>query len=147
MNVILTQDVQGSGKKGELVNVSDGYANNFLLKKKLAIEATQQALNEMKNRISAEEHRVSVERQSANDLAKKLKDKKVVITAKAGVGGKLFGAVTSKEVSENLKKQYQVDIDKRKIVMAGDIKSFGDFAAEVKLYSGISAKIIVEVTE
>lgn len=147
MKVILLQDVKGSGKKGELVNVSDGYANNFLLKKNLAIEATPKAMNELKNKQASDEHKIEVEKNNAAEMAKKLNDQKIIIKAKAGSAGKLFGAVTSKEVSEQIKQQYSLEVDKRKISLAADIKSFGDFGAEVKLYQGITARITVCVTE
>ena len=147
MKVILIEDVKGTGKKGDIVNVSAGFATNCLLKKNLAVEATAQAINELKNKKSSEEHKLELEKQAANDLATKLKDKKVIIKAKAGKGDRLFGSVTAKDVSEHIKAQYGIDIDKRKIVLATEIKSFGDFGAEIKLYPGIHTKITVTVQE
>lgn len=147
MKVILTQDVKGSGKKGQLVEVSDGYARNFLLVKGLATEATAQALNEMKNRQSSQEHKVAVETQAAKDQAAIIEGKTVKITAKAGTGGRLFGSVTVKEISEELKKQFKVDVDKRKIELDGDIKAFGGYEIAIKLYPGIVAKCKVLVGE
>lgn len=146
MKVVLLEDVKGSGKKGELVNVSDGYARNFLFPRKLAKEANAQAMNELKNAQAAAEHRVQVEKDNANEAKAKLDGKSVKITAKAGQGGKLFGSVTSKEIAEAIRAQYQVTIDKRRIESA-DIKAFGTFTCEIKLYTGISAKIYVVVGE
>lgn len=147
MKVILTSDVKGTGKKGELHEVSDGYARNFLLTKKLAIEATPTALNEYKNKQASTAHRTAMEKQAAQDTANSLNDKTVKITAKAGSNGKLFGSVTSKEIGEEINKQFKVDIDRRKIVLENDIKNFGSYNIEVKLTQGITAKMIVMVGE
>lgn len=136
MKVILTQDVKGSGKKGELVKVSDGYARNFLLPKGLAIEASAQALGEMKARQASVEHKAAVEKQAAQEMAGKIGGKTVKIAAKAGANGKLFGSVTSKEISEELSRQFGAQIDKRKIVMDSDIKAFGSYTVQVKLHPG-----------
>lgn len=146
MKVVLLTDVKGSGKKGELVNVSDGYARNFLFPRKLAKEANAQAMNELKNAQAAAEHKIQVEKDNANAAKEKLDGRSVKITAKAGQGGKLFGSVTSKEIAEAVKAQYQVEIDKRRIESA-DIKAFGTFEVEIKLYTGISAKLYVVVGE
>ncbi len=147
MKVILKQDVQGTGKKGELHDVSDGYAKNFLIKRGLAMEATAQAMNELKAREAAAQHRVQVDTERALAQVKEIKDKTVKLTAKAGANGKLFGSVTSKEVAEGLKAQYGLEIDKKKIVMESEIKAFGNYSAELKLYPNISAKIFVMVSE
>lgn len=147
MKVILTQDVKGSGKKGQLVEVSDGYARNFLLVKKLAIEATPTAMNDLKNKQASKEHQIAMEKQAAQEIADTLKDKTVKLIAKAGGNGKLFGSVTSKEIGEEIKKQFGVEVDRRKIVMDGDIKNFGSYTAEIKLYTAISVKITVQVGE
>ncbi|MBE6729915.1 MAG: 50S ribosomal protein L9 [Ruminococcaceae bacterium] len=146
MKVILTADVKGQGKKGELVNVSDGYARNFLFPKKLAIEADSAAMSELKNRESAAAHHKQEEIDAAKALAAKLEGQKVVIHAKAGSQGKLFGAVTSKEISAELSKSLGVTIDKKKMNVA-DIKNFGEYTAEIRLYVGITAKITVSVEE
>ena len=146
MKVILTQDVKGSGKKGELINAADGYARNFLLPKGLAIEANNQAIGELKAKEASKQHKIQVEREAAMEAAKKLEGKTVKITAKAGAGGKLFGAVTNKEIAEAIEKQYGVAVDKKK-VNTGEIKAFGIYTADVKLYTGISAKMGVEVGE
>lgn len=147
MKVILTKDVKGSGKKGQLVEVSDGYARNFLLKKGMAVEATAQAMNELKNRENAEKHRIEVERQNAQEIAAKLEGKTVKLTAKAGAGGKLFGSVTGKEIAEAIGVQFGVEVEKRKLVMDADIKTFGTFPVELKLNYGIGAKLYVAVAE
>ena len=118
MKVLLLADVKGSGKKGELVNVSDGYARNFLFPKKLAKEANAQVMNELKNAADAKAYHVKVETENAQKAAELLNGKNVKIFAKAGQGGKLFGSVTAKEVSEEIKKQFGVEVDKRKIDMA-----------------------------
>ena len=146
MKVILKQDVKGQGKKGELVNVSDGYARNFLFPRGLAAEADAQAMNELKNREESLRHHAEMEKKAAQETASKLKGQTLKLTARAGQGGKLFGSVTTKEVAEGLKAQFQVEVDKRKISMA-DVKAFGSYEAEVKLYPGISAKITVMVGE
>ena len=145
MNDILTADVKGKGKKGELVNVYDGYARNYLFPNKLAQEANATAMNELKNRESSQAHKLAEEKKAAEELKAKIDGKTVTLHAKAGASGKLFGAVTSKEVAEEFKKQ-GVEIDKRKIVM-NDIKTYGSVQADVKIYNGITAKITVSVVE
>jgi len=146
MQVILTQDVKGTGKKGQLCKVADGYARNFLLKKGLAVEATSGAVSEMKAKQASKEHHAAVERQAAQDTADQLNEKTVKIFAKAGAGGKLFGSVTAKEIAEAVKKSLGVEVDKRKISVA-EIKAFGTYEAEIKLHPGISAKVYVVVGE
>ena len=146
MKVILTQDVKSLGKKGELVNASDGYARNFLFPRKLAVEANAQAMNELKNREAAEKFRLETELKNAKETAAKIDGKTVKLTAKAGQGGRLFGSVTAKEVAEQIKAQFGVDIDRRKISMS-DIKSFGTLNAEIKVYNGVNAAIYVMVGE
>lgn len=147
MKVVLLADVKGSGKKGELVNVSDGYARNFLFPRKLAKEANAQAMNELKNAEEAKAYKIKTETEAAQKAAAILEGKTVKMTAKAGQGGRLFGSVTAKEIAEALKEQFKVDIDKRKIVVDGDIKAFGSYVCEIKLYAGISAKMFVMVGE
>lgn len=146
MKVVLLQDVKGHGKKGELCNVSDGYARNFLFPKKLAVEADNAAMNELKNREQAAAHHKQEEINTAKELASKLQGKTVTVTAKAGSNGKLFGSVTSKEIAAEIKKSLGVEIDRKKMNVA-DIKNFGEYTAEIKLYTGITAKITVKVTE
>ncbi len=147
MKVVLLADVKGSGKQGELVNVSDGYARNFLFPKKLAKEANAQAMNELKNAEEAKAYKIKTETDNAKKAAAALEGKTVKLTAKAGQGGRLFGSVTAKEISEAVKQQFKVEVDKRKIVMDGDIKAFGTYNCEIRLYTGISAKIFVMVGE
>ncbi len=146
MKVILKQDVKGQGKKGELVQVSDGYARNFLLPRGLAMEADAQAMNDLKNKEEAARHHAAVEKAQAAETAQKLQGQTVKVTARAGQGGRLFGSVTTKEVAEALAAQFAVEVDKRKISMA-DIKAFGSYEAEIKLHPGISAKVTVMVSE
>ena len=147
MKVVLVQDVKGLGKKGELVNTSDGYARNFLFPRKLAMEANSQALSELKNRESSEKHRIDTEIAAAKANASKLEGKTVKLVAKAGANGKLFGSVTSKEIAEAVNAQLKITVDKKKISLQSDIKGHGTYNAEIKLYTGISAKITVEVGE
>lgn len=147
MKVILKQDVKGSGKKGEIVEVSDGYARNFLLKKGLAIETTAKAMNELKNKQSSDQFKVEQEIKAAKEVAEKINEKSVDFKVKAGVGGKLFGSVSSKEVAEKISKDFSVKIDKKKITLDTDIKAFGTYTATVKLYHGVTAEVKVVVTE
>lgn len=147
MKVILKADVQGTGKAGELCNVSDGYAKNFLLKRGLASEATTAALNEKATRDSAVAHRVQVELDNAKADAAKLDGKSIKITAKGGASGKLFGAITAKEVADELNRQFGTDVSKKKIVLNGDVKNHGDYSFEVKLHAGVSAKLNLSVVE
>lgn len=146
MKVILKQDVKGLGKKGELVQASDGYVRNFLFPRGLAMEANAQAMNELKNREDAARYHQEMSRKAAEETANALEGKTLSLKARAGQSGKLFGSVTTKEVAEELKKQFGVDVDKRKIAMA-DIKAYGSYTAEIKLLQGIVAKITVAVTE
>lgn len=147
MKVVLLQDVKSIGKKGELCNVSDGYARNFLLPRKLAKEANAQAMNELKNAEAAKEYKIKTETEQAQQNADKLSGKTVKIYAKAGKAGKIFGSVTAKELAEEIGKQFGVQVDKRKVVLDSDIKSFGTYNFEVKLYSGINATMSVAVCE
>ena len=146
MKVILKEDVKGQGQKGELVNVSDGYARNFLLPRNLAVPADAQAMNDLRNKEDAARHRLETEKKEAEDTARLLTGKTLKLSAKAGQGGRLFGSVTTKEVAEELKRQFQVAVDKRKIDMA-DIKAFGSYEAVIKLAQGITAKMTVMVSE
>lgn len=146
MKVILNQDVKDLGKKGELVNVSDGYAKNFLIPRKIAVVADATAMNELKNREMSKAHHLAVEKANAQAAAEALEGKSLKISAKAGSNGRLFGSVTSKEIAENIKKTFNIDIDKKKIVVE-DIRSFGTFECTVKVYTGISAKMFIVVGE
>ena len=147
MKVILQQDVKGQGKKGEMIEVSEGYGRNFLLPRKLAVPATADAINTMnlkEKARKAEEARLKAE---AQEIAGKLENCPVKISAKAGNGGKLFGAVTTKEISEGLKTQYGVDIPKQKLVLDEPIKAFGTYEVKVKLGFEIAAVVKASVTE
>lgn len=146
MKVILKEDVKSLGKKGDLVNASDGYARNFLFPKGLAIEANSSAMNDFNNKESAKKFHKAEEIKAAQADADKLNGKTFKLKAKAGANGKLFGSVTSKDVAKEIKNELGVDIDKRKIVME-DIKAFGTVQAEIKVYQGISAKVFVQVSE
>lgn len=147
MKVILKEDVKGSGKKGDLVNVSDGYARNYLLPKGLAMEANNQAMDEFKAKQAAAEHHAAVEKQEAQELAGRIGGKTVRVTAKAGANGKLFGSITAKEVAEVISREFDCAIDKRKVSLDMEIKAFGSYTAQVKLHPGITAKVYVAVGE
>lgn len=146
MEVILKKDVKGLGKAGEKVKASDGYARNFLFPKGLAVEANAQTLTEYKNSEASKQHKIDVDIANAKDAQSKLQGKTVRLTAKAGQNGRLFGSVTAKDVAEAITKQLGVAVDKRKLSVA-DIKNFGTYTAEIKLYTGISATLTVEVSE
>ena len=146
MKVILKQDVKNLGKKGELVNASDGYARNYLFPRGLAVEANASAMNEFNNKENAKKFHKQEEIKAAQADAAEIEGKTFKMTAKAGANGKLFGSVTAKDISAQIKKELGLDIDKRKIAVE-DIKQFGTYEAEVKIYQGISAKIYVQVSE
>lgn len=147
MQVILLKDVKAQGKKGDLINVSDGYANNFLLPKGLARVATKQALNELEGQKGAEQYKKNQEELKATNIAERLKEIKVKLTAKAGKEGRLFGSITSKDVAEALKAQFNITVDKRKIDLPEGIKSCGIRDVQVTLYPKIVGTFKVEVTE
>lgn len=147
MQVILTQDVKGQGKKGDLINVSDGYARNFLLPRKLATEATKENLSVLKSQKDAADYRMQQELAQAKETAAKLENVTVSLQAKSGENGKLFGSVTAKDVSEELIKQHHIKIDKKKFVLHDGIKTLGTTEVEVKVYPGVTAKLKVKVTE
>lgn len=146
MEVILKADVKGLGKKGEKVKASDGYARNFLFPKGLAVEANAQSLTELRNREQSNQHKIDMEIAAANDSKSKLQGKIINITAKAGNNGRIFGSVTAKEVAAEIDKQFAVKVDKRKITM-DDIKNFGSYKIQVKLYTNIVAEMTVMVGE
>ncbi len=146
MKVVLLQDVKSIGKKDTVVTVSDGYARNFLFPRKLAVEATAAAMNDVKTKESAKAHHKREEIKAAEEIKAKIDGKTVTIKAKAGKEGKLFGAVTTKDVADAIKQQLNVDIDKKKLVM-NDIKTFMRCECEVKIYPEIHAKITVNVEE
>ena len=147
MKVILLADVKGAGKKGELVNASDGYARNYLIPRKLAKEANAQAMNELKNAEASKQHRIEVEKANASEAAKKIDEKTIKMTAKAGQGGRLFGSVTAKEITEELKKQYGLDVNKSKLVLPEPLKAFGSYEVKCKLGYEITAQLTVQIQE
>lgn len=147
MKVIFQQDVRGQGKKGQLVEVSDGYARNFLLPKKLAVPATAENVNTMKQQEKARQAQMAAEKAEAQALAEKLKSIQVKLTAKAGEGGRLFGAVTSKEIAEALSAQHGLNIAKTKLVLDEPIKSCGGYQIKAKLGYEIMGTVKVMVVE
>ena len=147
MKVIFLQDVKGSGKKGEVKNVSDGYARNFLIGKGLAVEATAKNMNLLDGQKASAQHKKDVEKQNAEEIASVINGKTVKAPAKAGNGGKLFGSVTAGNIADLIEKQYNRKIDKKKISLKTDIKNFGTYEVEIKLYTGVIAKVTVDVTE
>ena len=147
MKVILLQDVKGQGKKGQLIEASDGYARNFLLPRKLAVAATAENLNTMKQQEKAKKAQEAAEKAQAEAVAEQLKSSVVKLTAKAGTGGRLFGAVTSKEISDGLKEQYGLDVAKSKIVQEEPIKAFGTYELKCKLGYEVTGTVYVVVAE
>ena len=147
MKVVLKQDVSSIGKKGEVHEVSDGYARNFLFPRKLAVQADATAMNEVKTKIQAKEHHKAEEVAAAKALAEKLNEKTVVLKAKAGQAGRLFGSITAKDIAQAIQENFKEKIDKRKIVLEHEIKAFGTYEAELKIYPQITATIKVQVTE
>lgn len=145
MKVILLQDVKGTGKKNQLVNVSDGYARNFLFVKKLAIEATVDNLQKLKEFNLSQDLKKQKEIENAKELAKKIEEIKIHIKVKSGETGKIFGGVTSTQIMEELKTQENINIDKKKILLEEPIKLLGAYTVTIKLYEGISAKLRVNV--
>ena len=147
MKVILQQDVKGHGKKGQMVEVAEGYGRNYLLPRKLAVEATAENVNTMKMQDKAKRAKEAEERAQAVATAEKLKSCQVKIAAKAGQGGRLFGSITSKEISEELKKQHGLDVNKSKIVQNDPIKAFGSYEVKCKLGYEVTGTIYVLVVE
>ena len=145
MKVVLLQDVKSLGKKGELVTVSDGYARNFLFPRSLAKEANAQAMNELRNAEQSKKYKIETETAAAQKAKEELEGAKFVIKAKAGESGKLFGSITPKEISAEIKRQKSYEVDKRRIVLKEDIKTLGEYEAEIKLYSGINAHVTIAV--
>ena len=146
MKVILLKDIKGTGKKGEVINASDGYARNFLFPKKLAEEANDANLHVLNQKNEAIRRKKLEETEAAQKLADELKGKELKITAKSGEGGRLFGAITSKDISSEIKKQFKVDIDKKKIV-TDSIRQLGNYEIELKIYPEVSTKIKVFIVE
>ena len=147
MKIILTQDVKSLGKKGDIVEVNQGYARNFVLPKKLGVEATPENMNDLKLKKNNEAKVAQEQLEAAQSFAKDLESKEVIVSIKAGEGGKLFGSVTAKEIAQAFKDQCKVDIDKKKIQLAEPIKSFGVFDVPVKLHPQVTGSLKVKVKE
>ncbi|MBR5410774.1 MAG: 50S ribosomal protein L9 [Clostridia bacterium] len=144
MKIILNQDIKDLGKKGQLVNVSDGYAKNYLIPRKLAVIADAGAMNQLKNREASAAHKLAVEKATAEENAAKLEGKTVKVSANAGANGRLFGSVTSKEIAEKVKEQFGVELEKKKYIV-DDIRAYGVYPVTVKVYSGIQVQMFVLV--
>lgn len=147
MKVILTQDVKGKGKKGQMIEVSDGYARNFMLPRKIAIEATPDAVNTMKMNDKATQERIAREKAEALEISKTIRGLTVVVKAKGGGAGRLFGSITNQEIADALKAQSGINLDKRKIVLADTIKSVGTYTVTCKLGYEITAPLTVKIEE
>lgn len=147
MKVVLLADVKGSGKKDQIVEVSDGYARNFLFPKKLAIPADKKAIADVKNREASRQHKIDTERAEAQAVAEKLAGVLVKIKMGAGADGRLYGSVTAKDVAESLEKDHKIVIDRRKIVINEPIKAYGSYTLDVKLYTEVTGKINVLVCQ
>ncbi len=147
MKVILLKDVKGTGKKGEIKEVSDGYARNFLLKKGAAVEATGANIKELDEKAKSKERKELIAYEEAVLLGKQMEEVNIVIEAKAGEGGRLFGSITSKEIAEQLKKQKNIDVDKRKISLDEPIRSLGSRFVDIKIHQKVTTRIRVDVKE
>lgn len=145
MKVILKKDIKGVGKKGDVINAAEGYARNYLLPRNLAVEASEGNLATLKEKKDSKKYKESMEMEEARELAKKISDLSIKFNVKTGENGKLFGSITSKDISEEIKKQHNINIDKRKIVLEDSIKSAGVYNIEIKVYPNITSKIKVEV--
>ena len=147
MKLILTKDVKGQGKKDQIIEVSDGYARNFLIPKGLAIPADAKSMNEVKNREDSRLHKIETEKAAAKEIAAKLEKITVKIVSQAGSDGRLYGSVTAKDVAEALQKQHGITIDKRKLSLTDPIKAFGTYNTEVKLYTEVTGKVKITVSD
>ncbi|MBQ8747873.1 MAG: 50S ribosomal protein L9 [Clostridia bacterium] len=147
MKVVLLQDVKAQGKKGDLINVSDGYARNFLFPKGLAAEADAKVMNELKSKEEARLHKIEEEKAAARAVAEQLTGVVVKLKSTAGADGRLYGSITAKDIAEALQKDHGITVDKRKIDMDGPIRAFGTYALDVKLYTEISGKINLVVSD
>ncbi|MBE6547465.1 MAG: 50S ribosomal protein L9 [Ruminococcaceae bacterium] len=146
MKVLLLADVKGQGKKDQIIDVSDGYARNFLIPRKLGVAADAKAIGDAKAKEEAKQFKIAEEKKAARALGEKIESILLVIKAPGG-DGRLYGSITSKDVADELAKQYGIEIDKRKISLSEMIKSYGDYKADIKLYTEISAKLNIKVTE
>lgn len=145
MKVILLQDIKGVGKKDQIINANDGYARNYLFPKKLALEATTGNLGNLKAKQESNQYRKDMQKEEAIKLADKIKDITLTIKVKAGENGKIFGGVTAKEIAENLKTQYAIDVDKKKINLSETIKVIGTRTVDIRLYEGVTGKLKINV--
>lgn len=145
MKVILIQDIKGVGKKDEIINANDGYARNFLFPKKLAVEANTQNMSLLQGRKDSINYKKEQEKEKANEIKNKLSKILLTIKVKAGENGKIFGSITSKEITTELKNQYKIEIDKKKVNLKEPIKELGEFNIEIKLYEGIIGKLKVNI--
>lgn len=145
MKVILTQDIKGVGKKDEIINANDGYARNFLFPKKLAVEANTKNMSALKGRQDSANFKKEQEKEQANRIKEKISKIMLKIKVKAGENGKIFGSITSKEIAVELKKQHEIEIDKKKINLKEPIKELGTFTVDVKLYEGIIGKLKIDI--
>ena len=147
MKVILLKDLKGTGKKGDIKEVSDGYARNYMIPKGFAQEATSQNINTLNQKNSSKEHKLEIEKQEALKIKQALENNKLIIKAKAGEGQKLFGSITSKDIEEELKKQKNIILDKKKIDLKEPIKMIGSFSVKLKLFTGIVCDLQVEIEQ
>ncbi len=145
MKVILLQDIKNVGRKEQIINANDGYARNFLFPKKLAVEATKDNLLKLQAKQASNEHKKNLEIEANKKMANKLENIVLELSVKAGSNGKTFGGITTKEISEGLKKQYEIDIDRKKIALKETIKTIGRFTVDVKFGDGVNAKLTVEI--
>ena len=145
MQVILLQDIKGVGKKDEIINANDGYARNYLLPKKLGVEANKENLSKLKAKNDSKAYKKSVEKEEAQKIAERLKGILLKIPVKSGENGKIFGSITSKEIADNLKEQYGIDVDKKKIDLKEPIKSLGSFNVNIKLFEGVLGNLKIQM--
>jgi len=147
MKVILLENIKGVGKKDEIINATDGYARNYLFPKKLALEANTENMAKLKAKQASQAHKKEIEKQEAQETAKKIENLTLTIEVKAGENGKIFGGVTAKEIAEALKNNYQIEIDKKKILLKETIKTLGTTKVEIKLYEGVTGKLTVKTIQ
>lgn len=145
MKVILLDNIKGVGKKDQIINASDGYARNFLFPKKLAVEANNENLAKLKSQNESKAFKKETEKKEAQQIAEKIDKITLKITVKAGENGKIFGGVTAKEIAESLKKEHNIEIDKKKVLLSETIKNIGTFTVDIKLYEGITAKLRLNI--